>query len=85
MASARHAGRLLARRFAGRRRGRRGPATADPENIEALTWHAAAVLGDPQLRRSLVERGLAHAQQFSWARAAQQFVAVYEDVLARVA
>jgi glycosyltransferase involved in cell wall biosynthesis len=59
--------------------------TADPENVEALTWHAATVLGDETLRRSLVERGLVHVQQFSWARTAQQLMAVYEDVRAKAA
>jgi glycosyltransferase involved in cell wall biosynthesis len=59
--------------------------TADPENIEALTWHAGAVLGDEGLRRSLVERGLAHVRQFSWARTAAELVAVYEDVRAKAA
>lgn len=59
--------------------------TADPENIEALTWHAGAILSDEQLRRSLVERGLAHVQQFSWARTAKQLLAVYEGVRAKAA
>ena len=59
--------------------------TADPENIEALTWHAAAVLGDAQLRRSLIERGLAHARQFSWERTATQLIGVYNAVRAKAA
>jgi glycosyltransferase involved in cell wall biosynthesis len=59
--------------------------TSDPENIEALTWHAASVLTDASLRRSLVERGLAHVQQFSWERTAAQLIDVYNGVLAKVA
>jgi glycosyltransferase involved in cell wall biosynthesis len=59
--------------------------TADPENIAALTWHAGAILGDARLRRSLVERGLAHARQFSWERTAAQLIDVYHDVLAKAA
>lgn len=57
--------------------------TADPENIAALTWHSAAVLTDERLRRSLVDRGLAHVEQFSWAHTAVQLIDVYRDVVAR--
>ena len=58
--------------------------TADPENVEALTWHAAAaVLGDAPLRAALVARGLAHASQFTWHRTATQLIDVYQDVLPR--
>jgi glycosyltransferase involved in cell wall biosynthesis len=59
--------------------------TADPENIEALTWHAAAVLSDAQLRRALVDRGLAHSRRFSWERTAAQLVDVYDAVSAKAA
>ena len=59
--------------------------TADPENIEALTWHAGTVLGDEKIRRSLIERGLAHARQFSWERTATQLMGVYDDVRAKAA
>lgn len=59
--------------------------TADPENIEALAWHAASVLTDTALRKSLIERGLAHVQQFSWERTAAQLIDVYNGVLAKVA
>jgi glycosyltransferase involved in cell wall biosynthesis len=57
--------------------------TADPENIEALAWHAAAVLTDAQLRAALITRGLAHAKQFSWERTAAQLIDVYRDVHAK--
>jgi len=59
--------------------------TADPENVEALTWHAAAVFGDAPLRAALVARGIAHASQFTWRRTATQVIDVYRDVLAKVA
>jgi glycosyltransferase involved in cell wall biosynthesis len=59
--------------------------TADPENVEALTWHAGSLLGDEVLRRSLIERGLAHASRFSWERTARQLIGVYEDVRAKAA
>jgi glycosyltransferase involved in cell wall biosynthesis len=59
--------------------------TADPENIEALTWHAGAILSDERLRRSLVERGLGHARRYSWEKAAAQLIDVYADVRAKAA
>jgi glycosyltransferase involved in cell wall biosynthesis len=59
--------------------------TADPENIEALTWHAGTILSDERLRRALIERGLAHARQFSWERTAAELVDVYDDVRAKAA
>jgi glycosyltransferase involved in cell wall biosynthesis len=59
--------------------------TADPEDADALAWHAAAVLTDVQLRTKLVERGHAHAQHFSWERAARELIDVYRDVRARAA
>jgi glycosyltransferase involved in cell wall biosynthesis len=59
--------------------------TADPENVEALTWHAGAILGDERLRRSLVERGLAHARRFSWEETAARLIDVYDDVRAKAA
>ena len=59
--------------------------TADPEDTAALTWHAAAVLTDEPLRRSLIKRGLVHAAQFSWSRTATQLMGVYRDVIAKAA
>jgi glycosyltransferase involved in cell wall biosynthesis len=59
--------------------------TADPEDIEALTWHAAAALTDEKLRTTLIERGLAHAARFNWDRTAEQMIALYRDVAAKAA
>lgn len=58
--------------------------TADPEDDETLAWHVAAVLTDARARAALVDRGLAHAAQFTWDRTAQQMIGVYRDVLAQV-
>jgi glycosyltransferase involved in cell wall biosynthesis len=55
--------------------------TADPEDVETLAWHAAAILTDADLRAKLVSRGLAHAARFSWNETAKQMVAVYRDVV----
>jgi len=59
--------------------------TADPEDTEALAWHAAAALTDTRLRATLIERGLAHAARFSWDRTAEQVIALYRDVAGRAA
>jgi glycosyltransferase involved in cell wall biosynthesis len=57
--------------------------TADPEDVEALAWHAASVLTDGGLKTALIERGLAHAAGFNWDRTAERMVGVYRDVMAR--
>ena len=59
--------------------------TADPEDIDALSWHAAAALTDGTLRATLIDRGLAHAARFNWDRAAEQMIALYRDVAAKAA
>jgi glycosyltransferase involved in cell wall biosynthesis len=59
--------------------------TADPEDIPSLTEHSAAVLTDERLRAALVRRGLAHAGQFSWQRAARQLIGIYRNVVAKAA
>ncbi len=53
----------------------------DPDDPEALSAALAQVLGDSELRASLRQRGLMRAGRFSWARAAQETMAVYERVL----
>jgi glycosyltransferase involved in cell wall biosynthesis len=59
--------------------------TADPEDIDTLSWHAAAALTDGTLRATLIDRGLAHAARFNWDRAAEQMIALYRDVAAKAA
>jgi glycosyltransferase involved in cell wall biosynthesis len=59
--------------------------TADPEDVEALAWHAASVLDDESLRAALVQRGLAHAAQFHWARTAEAVAGVYQRVMSESA
>ncbi|GCE11476.1 glycosyltransferase family 4 protein [Tengunoibacter tsumagoiensis] len=55
----------------------------DPENTRALSEAMARVLTDPLLAADLKERSLARARQFSWRKAAQETLAVYEEVLAK--
>jgi len=59
--------------------------TADPEDIETLSWHAAAALTDQKLRAALIDRGLANAGRFHWERTAREMVCVYQEVAARAA
>jgi glycosyltransferase involved in cell wall biosynthesis len=57
--------------------------TADPEDVDALAWHAATVLTDGKLRATLVERGLRRAAEFSWDRTATEMIGVYRDLIAK--
>lgn len=53
----------------------------DPDRPEALCAALARILDDSELRKSLRQRGLIRAGEFSWARAARETMAVYERVL----
>jgi glycosyltransferase involved in cell wall biosynthesis len=59
--------------------------TADPEDLDALTWHSAGALTDRRVRSTLIERGLINAARFNWDRTAERMVAAYRDVAARAA
>lgn len=59
--------------------------TADPEDVEALAWHAGTALTDGNVRSSLIDRGLAHAARFNWDRTAARMIDVYRDLLEKVA
>lgn len=53
----------------------------DPYDVEALAAGLHRLLVDEPLRHELRERGLVHAGQFSWPRAAQETVRVYRRAL----
>lgn len=55
----------------------------DPLNVDALAAALARVLQDEPLREQMRARGLAQAARFSWARAAEETLAVYRQVLAK--
>jgi glycosyltransferase involved in cell wall biosynthesis len=57
--------------------------TADPEDIEALSWHAATALTDRDIRPKLIDRGLERAREFTWDRTAEQIMQVYRAVIAK--
>jgi len=52
----------------------------DPHDIAAKVERAC---DDAQTRRFMVERGLARAREFTWARCAEQTLKVYEEALGR--
>ena len=55
--------------------------TAEPEDVDGLASHVAAILTDPVLAASLRARGLERARHFDWDRTAEQFERVYREVL----
>lgn len=58
--------------------------TADPEDTEALAWHAGTVLTDATVRATLIARGLQRAAQFSWQRTADEMIESYRGLMARL-
>lgn len=56
----------------------------DPYDVEGLAAAMMQVLTDSALRGELRRRGLLHAAQFTWARAARETLDVYEDLHAHV-
>jgi glycosyltransferase involved in cell wall biosynthesis len=53
----------------------------NPDNVLEIAAAMEKLLMDDTLRRTLVERGLCRAAQFSWARCARETVTVYEKTL----
>lgn len=54
----------------------------DPLDVDGIAAQAARAVEDETLRRELIEKGRARARQFTWRRAAEAVLKVYEDVLA---
>ena len=53
----------------------------NPLEVEDITRKVSAALQDESLRKKLVERGLRRVKEFSWRRAAEATMQVYEEVL----
>ena len=49
----------------------------EPMDVEGLAAAIGCVLEDGDLRREMVQRGLARAREFTWGRAARQLLEVY--------
>ncbi|MCJ7671497.1 MAG: glycosyltransferase family 4 protein [Acidimicrobiia bacterium] len=56
---------------------------ADPLEPEILAGELARAIGDEALRADLIARGHARVQEFSWERAAEDFVELYRSVAVR--
>ena len=56
----------------------------DPQDYDGLAQAMREVLTNDDLRRSLIDRGLERARQFSWERTAKLTIEVYEQVLQEV-
>ncbi|HEY3671364.1 MAG TPA: glycosyltransferase, partial [Acidimicrobiia bacterium] len=54
----------------------------EPEDVDALAGALATALTDEGVRRVLIERGRARHRAFSWTRAVDQLLYVYEAVRA---
>jgi phosphatidyl-myo-inositol alpha-mannosyltransferase len=54
-----------------------------PGDVPALAATLAALVGDPDRRAALAQRGRARALEFAWPRITDRIEAVYRDVLAR--
>jgi glycosyltransferase involved in cell wall biosynthesis len=52
----------------------------DPRNVQEMAQVIDQVWHDAELRREMSQRGLAQAARFSWSRAAQETLRVYERV-----
>jgi glycosyltransferase involved in cell wall biosynthesis len=52
----------------------------DPASIESMAGGLARLLGDRELREALVARGRERARAFSWRKAAERFLELYEEV-----
>ena len=52
----------------------------DPDDIEGMAAAIDRILGDPQLRSSLRERGIAQAAQFSWENTCRKVLGLYASL-----
>jgi len=52
----------------------------DPESVDRLAWGISLLLGDRDLRRTMVQKGLARSREFTWERTARMTVEVYRLV-----
>jgi glycosyltransferase involved in cell wall biosynthesis len=55
---------------------------AAPQDVDGIARQCTRAVEDQALRRELIEKGRARARQFTWRRAAEAVLRVYEEVLA---
>jgi glycosyltransferase involved in cell wall biosynthesis len=56
----------------------------DPESLEELAAAIRRVLDDPALAARLADAASLRVRDFTWARVAERYDALYDDVLAAV-
>jgi glycosyltransferase involved in cell wall biosynthesis len=61
-----------------------GAAFFDPRSADDLARTVLAILGDTEIRSNLIRRGQENLQRFSWQKAVQETLAVYEKALSGV-
>lgn len=54
----------------------------DPVNLEDIAQRIGEVIDNPELRQSLIDNGRSQVARYSWQRAAQETLAVYNQLLA---
>lgn len=59
--------------------------SAAPTDVDQIAAHIAAVLRDSTLSRTLKAAGIARANEFSWARAADETLQMYDSILKNTA
>jgi glycosyltransferase involved in cell wall biosynthesis len=55
----------------------------DPENVDDIAEKIKKVLGDKELRESMIKKGYLQVKKFSWEKAAKETLAVLKEVVGR--
>ena len=53
----------------------------DPLDVKEIARGLGEMVSNPQLRQDLIKKGFAQVKKFSWVKAAQQTLAVYQKVV----
>lgn len=56
----------------------------DPQNSNEIKAAIEEILNDSALRNRLIEKGLERARQFSWKKMAENYLAIYKEVVAEL-
>ena len=54
---------------------------ANPDDIDGLCNAVKTLLYDEHVRKDCINKGIVHSRKFSWAKCAEQMIAVYQKVL----
>lgn len=53
----------------------------DPDQVDELVARLETLIGDPQLREEMTERGYFQVRKYSWEKMGQETVAIYKQIL----